>query len=155
MKDGKRVVVVSSCLLGTDCKYNGGNNLHPGVVAYVKDKLVIPVCPERLSGLPTPRPRVELRAGRAVNEYGEDVDEVFRLGVARTMAQLKDQQVDEAILQSRSPTCGTRQIYDGSFSGHLLPGQGLLAQALDAAGIRLVDAAEIAADGTIKVRSDD
>ncbi len=150
MRNGKKLVLVSACLLGQNCKYSGGNNRNEAVLAYLRDKEVLPVCPEQLSGLPTPRPRVELRNGRAVNEFGEDVDALFRLGVQRALALLDDAAVDEAVLQSRSPTCGARQIYDGTFSGTLLPGQGLLAQALLERGIPVVDAAEIAEDGTKK-----
>lgn len=154
MRNGKKLVLVSACLLGRNCKYSGGNNRSEAVLAYLQDKEALPVCPEQLGGLPTPRPRVELRNGRAVNEFGEDVDAQFRLGVQRALALLEGAAVDEAVLQSRSPTCGARQVYDGTFSGTLLPGQGLLARALMEKGIPVIDAAEIGEDGTIKACSE-
>lgn len=139
------VVVVSACLLGCNCKYNGGNNRNLAVLSYLRDKTPLPVCPEQLGGLPTPRPRTELRDGRAITEFGEDVDAAFRCGAQRALDIALQQPVACAVLQSRSPSCGVRQIYDGSFSGCLVEGQGLFAQALEKAGIPTVDAADVAA----------
>lgn len=126
-------IAVSACLLGERCKYNGGDNYHEKVAAFVQGHQVVPLCPERRCGMPSPRPRVEIRAGRLVDEFGTDVDELYRQGVADSIADMG--RVDMAILQPRSPTCGARQVYDGSFSGRLLPGQGALAAALTALGV--------------------
>jgi len=134
--------VVSACLLGINCKYNGKNNLHAGVMAYVQGKDVIPLCPEQLGGLPTPRPCAEIVNGVVTDQYGKSVDAEYRLGVQRAMEQIKNEEIDLAILQSRSPCCGVRQIYDGSFSGRLIEGQGVFAKALSEAGYRVTDAAE-------------
>lgn len=135
-------VLVSACLLGQNCKYNGGNNLHPGVLEFLKGKEVVPICPEVLAGLPTPRPPAELVQGRVCSCHGEDLDAVYRRGVEAALAQIQGQHIDLAILQSRSPTCGVRQVYDGTFTGRLVPGQGLFAQALLAAGCPVADAEE-------------
>lgn len=126
-------IAVSACLLGEKCKYNGGDNANAKVAAFVQGHEVVPLCPERRCGMPSPRPRVEIRAGRLVDEFGTDVDELYRRGVAGSIADMG--RVDMAILQPRSPTCGARQVYDGSFSGRLLPGQGALAAALTALGV--------------------
>ncbi len=126
-------IAVSACLLGEKCKYNGGDNANAKVAAFVQGHEVVPLCPERRCGMPSPRPRVEIRAGRLVDEFGTDVDELYRRGVADSIADMG--RVDMAILQPRSPTCGARQVYDGSFSGRLLPGQGALAAALTALGV--------------------
>ena len=131
--------VVSACLLGRNCKYNGGNNQNDALIEFLKDKEVIEICPEVDGGLPVPRPKVELKDGRAVNEYGQSAHEAFSLGVKRTMEKLKGEDIKCAILQSRSPSCGVGQIYDGSFSGTKIPGNGLCAEALIRAGYKVID----------------
>lgn len=136
-------IVISACLLGRNCKYNGGNNRSERIIALLQGQHLIPVCPEMQAGLGAPRPPVELLAGRIVDQAGHDLDACYREGVRQTMAQLAGQPVDLAILQSRSPTCGVRQIYDGSFSRRLKDGQGILAGALAQAGVRLLDRAEL------------
>lgn len=135
-------VLVSACLLGRNCKYNGGNNYHPEVARYVEDKEVIAVCPEVLGGMPVPRTCVEIVNGVLMDKAGNNVDEIFRRGVSRAMEQIKGMDIELAILQSRSPTCGVSQIYDGSFSGRLIEGQGIFAEALQKAGYTVIDVQE-------------
>ncbi|MCI8524356.1 MAG: DUF523 domain-containing protein [Oscillospiraceae bacterium] len=137
-------VLVSACLLGENCKYNGLSNRSQAVIGFLRDKEAVPVCPELLGGLGVPRPCVELRAGRAVTRDGQDLDAAIRRGVELALEAAGD--IDLAVLQSRSPTCGARQIYDGTFSGQLIPGMGLLAAALQAQGVPLADAGELAAE---------
>ncbi len=139
-------VLVSACLLGVNCKYNGGNNLNRAVVDFVKDKEVIEICPEIMTGLPLPRPPVEIVDGVISDVDGNDVDALYRRGVALALQQIKGQKIDLAILQSRSPTCGVKQIYDGSFSKKLINGQGIFAQALAELGITVVDAADVTSE---------
>ena len=137
------VILVSACLLGENCKYNGGNNRNERVLRYVQGHEVIPVCPEVLGGLPCPRKPVEWVGERVLTRDGDDCTENFRIGVQRALEVISDQQVDLAILQSRSPTCGVKQIYDGTFSGVRIDGQGALAKALAARGIPLMDAEDV------------
>ena len=137
------VILVSACLLGENCKYNGGNNRNERVLRYVQGHEVIPVCPEVLGGLPCPRKPVEWVGERVLTQDGDDCTENFRIGVQRALETIADQQVDLAILQSRSPTCGVKQIYDGTFSGVRIDGQGALAKALAAQGIPLMDAEDV------------
>jgi len=132
-------VLVSACLVGRNCKYSGGNNYSQKVMDFLKDKEVIEVCPEVLAGMSIPRPRVEILNGKLIDEFGNDVDEKYRNGVAKALKQIEGQDIDLAILQSRSPTCGVKQIYDGTFSGKLLAGQGALAEALIKAGYKVMD----------------
>ena len=132
-------IAVSACLLGHNCKYNGGNNCSQTVLDYIEGHQVIPVCPEVTGGLPIPRVPVELKGNRAINRDGEDVTEFFRRGVEKTMEQLAGQDIDLAILQPRSPSCGSKQIYDGSFTKTLIDGKGMFAQALAEAGIPMMD----------------
>ena len=137
------VILVSACLLGENCKYNGGNNRNERVLRYVQGHEVIPVCPEVLGGLPCPRKPVEWVGERVLTRDGDDCTENFRIGVQRALEVISDQQVDLAILQSRSPTCGVKQIYDGTFSGVRIDGKGALAKALAARGIPLMDAEDV------------
>ena len=137
-------ILVSACLLGENCKYNGGNNRSEALLRRLQGHEVLPVCPEVLSGLGVPRPCVELRDGVPYNQYDENVDAAFRAGVEKALAQIEGQAIDLVVLQSRSPTCGVKQIYDGTFSRHLIEGQGMLAAALTARGYRVVDVEDIA-----------
>ena len=136
-------IVVSACLLGENCKYNGGNNRHERVLRYVQGHEIIPVCPEMLGGLPCPRKPVEWVGERVLTRDGDDCTEAFRLGVQRALDIIGDRQIDLAILQSRSPTCGVKQIYDGTFSGVRIDGMGALARALKEKGIPLMDAEDV------------
>ena len=134
-------IAVSACLLGHDCKYNGGNNRSQKVLDYIEGHEVIPVCPEVAGGLPIPRVPVELKDGKAINRNGEDVTEFFCRGVEKEMSKMQD--IDLAILQPRSPSCGCKQIYDGTFSKTLIDGKGMFAQALAEAGIPLMDGDDV------------
>ena len=137
------VILVSACLLGENCKYNGGNNRNARVLRYVQGHEVIPVCPEVLGGLPCPRKPVEWVGERVLTRDGDDCTENFRIGVQKALETIADQHVDLAILQSRSPTCGVKQIYDGTFSGVRIDGMGALARALHERGIPLMDAEDV------------
>ena len=130
-------VLVSACLLGENCKYNGKNNRNEAVLRFVEDKEVISICPELLTGLGAPRTPVELSGGRVV-----DREALYRKGVEMALEQIKDMYIDLAILQSRSPTCGVRQIYDGTFTGRKIDGMGIFARELKERGIPLMDAEE-------------
>ena len=134
-------IVVSACLLGRNCKYNGGNNYDPKVAEFVRGREVIPVCPEEVLGMP--RIPMEIVGGVLINRDGETVDAVVREQVAQILERLRDEDIECCILKSRSPTCGVRQVYDGSFSGTLVDGMGVLAHALRDAGYRCVDAEDL------------
>lgn len=136
-------IIVSACLLGRNCKYNGGNNLDAQVVKFVEGREVIPVCPEVLAGMGIPRTPIEIRNGVVVDRNGIVVDKAIRAAVEQILEELKDQDIDCAVLKSQSPTCGVRQVYDGSFTGTLVDGAGVLAQALMDAGYPVIDAEEL------------
>lgn len=136
-------ILVSACLLGRNCKYNGGNNFDPKVAAFVEGKEVIEVCPEVLAGMGVPRVPMEIRDGYLVNREGENVDGPNRRAVEAILEQLRGEKIACAVLKSRSPTCGVRQVYDGSFSGRLIDGAGILARALMDAGYHVIDAEEL------------
>lgn len=132
-------IIVSACLLGENCKYNGGNNFDPKVAAFVRGREVIQVCPEVLAGLGIPRIPIEIQNGVVTRWDGVVVDHAIREAVAQILAQLKDGDIECAILKARSPTCGVHQIYDGTFTGKLAGGAGVLAQALKEAGYTVLD----------------
>ena len=132
-------VVVSACLLGENCKYNGGNNYDPRVAAFCEGRDVIPVCPEVLAGLGIPRIPIEIKDGKVIRRDGQVVDGAIRTAVARILEQIKNEDIECAVLKARSPTCGVRQVYDGTFSGKLVDGAGVLAKALKDAGYIVLD----------------
>ena len=136
-------ILVSACLLGENCKYNGGNNYNPAVAAWVQDKEVLPICPEMLAGMGCPRTPIEIVDGVLMDRNGNNVDAAMGQAVTAAMEKLRGEAIDCAILQSRSPTCGVNQIYDGSFSGKLISGSGVFAKALRQAGYRVIDAEDL------------
>ena len=132
-------VMVSACLLGENCKYNGGNNRNEELVRLLSGHTVIPVCPEVLGGLPVPRVPAEIVNGCVTNREGVSVDEAFRTGAEKALDIAGREQPDLIVLKSRSPSCGARQIYDGTFSGTLIPGQGVFAEMAQKAGFCVMD----------------
>lgn len=137
-------ILVSACLLDKNCKYNGGNNLNQSVLDFIEGHEVIGVCPEQLGGLSTPRLPAEMVEGIVTNKEGISVDNEFRKGAQEALAVALENKVDLAILQSRSPSCGVKEIYDGSFSGKKVKGQGVFARLLTKYGIKVLDAEDIA-----------
>ena len=136
-------IMVSASLLGENCKYNGGNNYSPELIRLLEGHTVIPVCPEVLGGLPTPRIPAEIVNGKVINRNGESVDEAFRKGAEKAMETAMREKPDLIILQSRSPSCGVKEIYDGTFSGRKIPGQGIFAELLTKAGFIVLDVEDL------------
>ena len=134
-------ILVSACLLGRNCKYNGGNNHSAAVIDFLQGHEVIPVCPEVLAGLGTPRTPIEIVQGEVKTKDGKSVDKALRQAVAQILEE--NPNAEAAVLKSRSPTCGVKQVYDGTFSGTLRDGSGILAQALLDAGIKVIDSEEV------------
>ncbi|WP_293390181.1 DUF523 domain-containing protein [Phascolarctobacterium sp.] len=137
-------ILVSACVLGENCKYHGGNNLNHSVLDFIEGHEVIGVCPEQLGGLSTPRLPAEIVDGVVTNKEGVSVDAEFRKGAQTALAAALEKKVDLAILQSRSPSCGVKEIYDGSFRGKKIKGQGVFAKLLSAHGIKVLDAEDVA-----------
>ena len=136
-------ILVSACLLGENCKYNGGNNYSSAIAEFVKDKEVLSICPEMMAGMGCPRTPIEIVDGVLMDRNGNNVDASMREAVAQAMEMIQNEDIQCAVLQSRSPTCGVNQVYDGSFSGKLIDGSGILAQALTKAGYRIIDAEDV------------
>ena len=142
-------VMVSACLLGENYKYNGGNNRSPELLRMLSGHTVIPVCPEALGGLPTPRVPAEIVNGTVVNRGGISVDDAFRRGAQRALKMAEQEKPDLIILQSRSPSCGVKEIYDGTFAGKLIPGRGIFAGMAVRAGFRVMDVEDVLKEGSI------
>lgn len=136
-------ILVSGCLLGENCKYNGGNNYNPRVVEFLKDKEVISICPEIMAGMGCPRNPIEIVDGVLTDCHGKNVDSLIRKSVMEIMERIRDEEIQCAVLQSRSPTCGVNQVYDGTFSGKLIPGSGVFAKSLMDAGYLVIDVEDI------------
>ena len=137
------IIVVSACLLGKNCKYSGGNNFCPRVASLTGNNTLIPVCPEVIGGLPTPRTPSERIGDRVMTKDGRDVTAEFRLGAEKAMETVRNVKPDLIILQPHSPSCGKGKIYDGTFSGRLIDGDGVFAGMAKAEGFKVLTAEEI------------
>ena len=127
-------ILISACLLGACCRYDGASKAHPLAALLAERHTLVPVCPEQLGGLPTPRPPAERRGGRVVTQSG-DVTEQYLRGAEETLELCKLLGCEAAVLKERSPSCGRGQVYDGTFSGTLTAGDGVTAELLAAHGI--------------------
>ena len=141
------MILVSACLAGINCKYNGGNNYNEKIFNMVKNGEAIPLCAEQLGGLPTQRIPVEIKMingkKHALNKEGEDVTESFEKGAKEILELTKKLNIKKAILQPRSPSCGVGKIYSGNFDGQLVDGNGFLAEILIENGIEVLNVDEI------------
>ncbi len=129
------MTAVSACLAGERCRYDGSAAPHPAVLELLAQGLAVPVCPELLGGLPCPREACEIREGQVVTRSGGDVTAAFEKGALAALKVVQDAGCVRVVLKARSPSCGAGRIYDGSFSGRLVPGDGLFAALLKERGI--------------------
>lgn len=136
-------LLVSACLLGVGCRYDGKSNQLPQYKRLLKEHTCIPVCPEQLGGLPTPREPSERQGERVVMKSGRNVTAEYRRGAeeALRLAELFD--CGTAILKEKSPSCGSGLIHDGSFAGGLAPGDGVTTEVLKAHGIRVLGESQV------------
>lgn len=136
-------IMVSACLAGENCKYNGGNNRNDKVLRLVEENDIITVCPEQLGGLPTPRVPSEIKDGIVTAKDGKIVDPEFRAGAQKCLEIAMREQPELIILQSRSPSCGVKQRYDGSFTGTLTDSPGITAELLIRHGFYVMDVEDL------------
>lgn len=134
----KEKILVSACLLGTNCKYSGGNNYSEEVTEYLKDYEIIPICPEQLGGLPTPRPASEIIGDKVINNEGTDVTSNYQKGAEEALKIAKLLGIKKALLKAKSPSCGNGKIYDGTFSGTLIDGDGITTKLLKENNIEVI-----------------
>jgi D-alanine-D-alanine ligase len=137
-------LLASACLCGAPCRYDGRAAPHPELVRLYEQGLALPVCPEVDGGLPAPRPPCELRGGRAVSKDGRDVTERVLAGAEQALELARRYNLRLAVLKERSPACGGKRIYDGTFSGRVIAGQGLAAALLDVNGVTVINEDECA-----------
>lgn len=147
------MIIISACLCGIDCKYSGKNNYNEKAYELFKSGDAIPVCPEQLGGLPTPRHPAEIVGGtvedvlkgkaRVMNNHGEEVTAQFIKGGEETLKIAKAGGCTKAILKAKSPSCGQGKIYNGSFSGTLIEGTGVTAKLLQNNGIEVITEEDI------------
>ena len=131
--------VVSACLAGCKCRYDGKDNLCPKVKQLVDEGRAITVCPEVMGGMTTPRIPSERKDGKIINSIGEDNTKYFEKGVEESIKLVKEHNIKKAILKAKSPSCGNKYIYDGSFSKTLVEGKGMLAEKLTELGLEIYD----------------
>lgn len=131
-------ILVSACLMGVECRYNGEGVLRPEIKRLMEHHHLIPVCPEQLGGLSTPRCPAERLGERVITKEGLDVTKEYRRGADETLKLARLFHCKTAVLKERSPSCGCGRIYDGSFSGKLTDGDGVTAGVLKAAGVTVV-----------------
>lgn len=138
MKDPDEKILVSACLAGYPCRYDGKSKPVPEIVRLVEEGKAIPFCPEVEGGLPTPRVPAEIQGERVVTRDGRDVTEAYRKGAEKALDLMEKEGLSQAVLKAKSPSCGVGEIYDGSFSGKTIPGDGVTASLLKAAGRRVL-----------------
>ena len=128
-------ILISACLLGASCRYDGRSKPHPEVLKLAERHQLVPLCPEQLGGLPTPRMPSERQGERVVTADGTDVTEQYQRGSEEALRLCRLLGCDVAVLKERSPSCGKERIYDGTFSGTLADGWGVTAELLRDNGI--------------------
>lgn len=136
-------ILISGCLLGLCCRYDGASRPHADAAALAERHTLIPVCPEQLGGLPTPRPPAERQGERVVAKDGTDVTVQYRRGAEEALKLCRLFGCEAAVLKERSPSCGHGEIYDGSHTGTLTAGDGVTAQLLTANGIPVYGESQI------------
>jgi len=137
-----RKILCSACLLGVDCKYDGGNNANKNILGLAQKEILISIRPEQLGGLPTPRSRACRMGDKVIDELGNDKTEAFARGAQETLKIAKELNVGEAILKQRSPSCGNGKIY-ADFDGKIIDGDGVTAELLKKNGIKVVSDDEL------------
>ena len=132
-------ILISACLLGVDCKYNGSNNkLDDEIIHSLREKYnLIPVCPEIMGGMPTPRNPIEISDGKVFDYDGEEFTKEFEKGSDEVLKLAKLYDATIAILKENSPSCGSNYIYDGTFNHQKIKGMGIAAHKLSKENIKL------------------
>jgi len=135
--------LVSACLLGVKCRYDGKSKPHKGVMRLLKKGALVPVCPEEIGGLKIPRSPAERKGNRVISKSGKDVTENFKKGAEAVLKIAKKLGIKEAILKQKSASCGSGKIYDGNFKGKIIKGDGIATELLRKNGITVISEEEI------------
>lgn len=143
-----KLILVSACLCGENCKYTGGNNYNEKVMEFIKGKDVVYICPEQMGGLETPRDPAEIvgsakdvieKNGKVISNKGNDVTQEFLKGAYEVLQIAKEKKVKMAILKAKSPSCGRGTVYDGTFTGNKISGNGITVELLLKNGIEVLN----------------
>ena len=130
--------IISACLAGINCRYDGGSKPNQKVIELVKQGKAILVCPEQLAGLTTPRTPAEEKDGKIITKDGKDLTKEFQKGAQEALKIARLSNCKEAILKAKSPSCGCGKVYDGSFSGNLIDGDGVFTRLLKENNIKVI-----------------
>lgn len=139
----KQPIICSACLLGINCRYDGKLKVNDKVLRLAQNEILIPVCPEQLGGQPTPRPDAEIVDDKVLEKDGTDVTKEFAKGANEVLKIAKIFSIKQAILKQRSPSCGSGQIYDGTFSGKIIEGDGITTKLLKQNGLKVISEEEL------------
>ena len=132
------MIIVSACLTGFPCRWNGESRFSEEAADLIGRGFAIPVCPEQLGGLTTPREPAEIRDSRAMSRTGEDLTSYFQKGAQIVLEIARKYRCETAVLKEHSPSCGVHEIHDGSFSGKLVRGSGITAKLLSENGLQIL-----------------
>ena len=131
-------ILISACLLGARCRYDGVSKLQPWISDLAERHILVPVCPEQLGGLPTPRPPAEILDGKVINAESADVTQQYEKGAREILKLARLFNCEAAILKERSPACGFGKVHNGLFDGGLVEGNGVLAGLLSREGLTII-----------------
>lgn len=134
----KEIILCSACLLGIKCRYDNKTKPNKKIIKLAKKEILIPICPEQLGGLPTPREPAEQKGKKVITNSGKDVTKNFKKGAREVLKIAKILGVKKAILKQKSPSCGCGQIYDGTFSGKIIKGDGITTSLLKKNSIEVI-----------------
>lgn len=138
----KEKILISACLIGLNCKYDGGNNENKKLIEMMKEEDLIPVCPEQLGGLKTPRAGARRKENKVITREGIDVTKEYKKGAEEVLKLAQKLNIKKAILKSKSPSCGVDEIYDQKFTASLVKRDGVTAELLRKNGIQVVSSDE-------------
>ena len=145
------VIMVSKCLMGENCRYKGDNCRNEKILSLAKEHTLIPVCPEVMGGLPTPRAPGERVGDKVIANTGKDVTAEYTLGAQKALQIAKESGVDLCIFKAKSPSCGNGIIYDGTFTGNLIPGDGVTVELFIKHGFKIISEVDIENGYEIKI----
>ena len=136
-------ILISACLLGYKTRYDGLSKPSKKIKEIFENDILIPICPEQMGGLSTPRPKAEIKDDKVINIEGKDVTSNYIKGAKKALEIAKLNDVDFCILKSKSPSCGKNLVYDGTFSNNLINGDGICAKLLKENGFKIYSEEEM------------
>lgn len=133
-----KIKLCSACLMGINCRFDGKNKINKEIIELAKEQILIPFCPEQLGGLSTPRESAEIIGNKVITKSGKDITNEFNRGAEEALKIARLLDIKEAFLKQKSPACGFGEIYDGTFSGKIIKGNGITANLLKRNNIKII-----------------